>query len=266
MPRLPSGTVQSLHKNTLDGWQIYELIHDRQPSIPWPVAACIVPRLAQLTAERENCGGPLGWPSGLWLLRLSGYPHDWPAEVVTALDDFLDALFRRIIEETSPYRLDEQKKDIGFIDDLITMVVGAEVPLAPLLDRLLDVPEAARARTIARWTLDECRNGSSDPNQCGFEAMAAVLAASTFCDAEAMDVTKCWLVLQEPWVMIPRALERETEPEWQDVLDEAATLWAAAARDGREGRAVSPWRSRSRYLRRYRRKRRRRSGRGPTTG
>ncbi|MEM6680378.1 MAG: hypothetical protein AAF675_21135, partial [Pseudomonadota bacterium] len=80
---------------------------------------------------------------------------------------------------------------------------------------------------------------------------------------------KNWLVVQEPWVMIARAAEAEDEPEWQDVLDEAAGLWAEAARDGAEGRAVSPWRSRSRYLRVYRarrRRRRQRSGQAPTTG
>ncbi|MEL7139141.1 MAG: hypothetical protein AAFP67_08830, partial [Pseudomonadota bacterium] len=218
-------------------------------------------------ARGEHCRGALGWSFALSLLQRSGFPERWPDRPVAAVRAFVAALVTDYLEHPDAW-------SAAFADDLrgpglpvfLSMADEGCVGVEAVFAGAEAAPEAARAREIARWTVGNYAAPYAAQGQPGFEAVAEYLAADTFVSPKAMDVTKCWLVLQEPWVMIPRALERETEPEWQDVLDEAATLWAAAARDGREGRAVSPWRSRSRYLRRYRQKRRRRSGRGPTTG
>ncbi|MEM7498127.1 MAG: hypothetical protein AAF371_09070 [Pseudomonadota bacterium] len=245
---------------------IFVWIDEAPNEMPVAEVAWFLPRHIALIAEGEHCAGVLNWPYALTALKRSGFPERWPEDAVDAVIGFAAALMRDYARD--PGRLGpvlDSELPRGF-EALLAFAVGGNLPLGPVLAGLDDVAPPQRARLIARWSVESVGPERTAYGGIGFEAMADFLVASAFLHPEAACVTKSWLVLQEPWVIIPRALEGETEPEWQDVLDEAATLWMAAARDGREGRAVSPWRSRSRYLRRYRQKRRRRSGPAPTTG
>ncbi|MEM9765410.1 MAG: hypothetical protein AAF968_23415, partial [Pseudomonadota bacterium] len=151
----------------------------------------------------------------------------------------------------------------------LAMAAGGGLPLDPVFRGVAALSERDRARALARWSIRAALVERGAYGGSGFEVMAEILAADAFLPPNDMADIKNWLVVQEPWVMIARAAEAEDEPEWQDVLDEAAGLWAEAARDGAEGRAVSPWRSRARdrrVSRARRRRRRQRSGQAPTTG
>ncbi|MEL6575680.1 MAG: hypothetical protein AAFQ81_07300 [Pseudomonadota bacterium] len=258
--------ILSRGRDELTPHDLYMYVVEGPNELPLHEAQWFLPALCRHLACCKTCGDPVGSEFAFGLLSQSGFPERWPDRSVAAVERFLSALVADFLEYP-----DRWQASLGgeFEDGLplfFQMAEHGRIGLRSVVDGAAAVPEAALARAIARWTLHTHPPSYDLIGGEGFEERAGQLAAHAFLSPGGMDFTKSWLVLQEPWIIIPRALEGETEPEWQDVLDEAATLWAAAARDGREGRAVSPWRSRSRYLRRYRARPRRRSGPGPTTG
>ncbi|MEM9766038.1 MAG: hypothetical protein AAF968_26715, partial [Pseudomonadota bacterium] len=211
-------------RDALTAQDIFDWIDDGPNEMPVPEVAWFLPRHIALIAGGQHCAGTLGWPYALTALKRSGFPERWPDRMVEAVTAFAAAMMRDYA--TDPARLGpalDADLPRGF-DALLTLTLGGNVPLGPVLAGLDDVGEAERARLIARWSVESAGPDRTAYGGIGAEAMADHLIAAAFLPAEAACVTKSWLVLQEPWVIITRALEGETEPEWQEVLDEAATL------------------------------------------
>lgn len=198
-------------RSSLTASDIHDYVSECGGHLDQSELAYFMPRICEVIASGERLDPTLGWAVSLNCLSAADFPRGWPLDHARAVQRFVEALLVAYVEAP------EQFEDVPSIGELFCMAGYGGIDMGRLMAAMDEADQQQLARALAHWIDRDCWVGIAwarvAPDRWREDLHHSLWTGEGF-QAGVLD----WLLGLEPWSMISAAAERETDPQWRDVL------------------------------------------------